>query len=211
MATLKTLNGMADANIKTVNGVARTSVKTFNGIATIPPWITLSSGDWSQDTANFTLGTGTVAWASGSNKHVRTSTSLIASSTDFDWELVAASFGTVNGPKIGFFDNVAAGNVTFPTTADILTILANGGGGPGIFKGYGSLDTSGSRSAGWLSAKTILISRRTTTYKLYLDAVLEHTWTSPTTAPAMGFYIAVETGNAFSFSGVRYRSGSGLP
>lgn len=175
----------------------------------VPPWVTISAGDWLGDTGSFTLGTGTITGNTG-DMNVRMGLTIIASAQDFDFEAAGGAFGSSNGPYMGFYDNGTATGATKPTNTNAIVSIVNGGATPG-YENNGDTN-EGPKTAGFMASVTVRLSRRGSSYKAYLNDVLNYTWTGVTGSTAGGFYFGTGGGtNGWSFSGVRYRKGSGLP
>ena len=92
-----------------------------------PPWVSLVSGDWLGDTGSFTLGTET-ATANAGDKNVRTSSSFIGASKDFDFEVICGTYpsGAGTGLLFGYSQGSGTGTET-PTTTDPQPYAKNAG------------------------------------------------------------------------------------
>ena len=174
-----------------------------------PAWTTLESGDWLGDTASTTLGSGTVTF-NATDKNIRTATSLVASGEDFDFEVTCGAFTTANGPYVGFYESGTTTGAESPTVVDPVPSVVNGGGSPGYEYGNRLTDTGGAKAAGFMSGVVVRISRRGSTFYVYLDDVLDHTFVLVSDDAAGGFYIGNGgSTSGWSMSGIRYRTGPG--
>jgi hypothetical protein len=177
------------------------------------PWISMNA-------TQFTLGdTDEGAWTgsswdfSGVDNNIRTALTLVSAAQDFDFRATGSAFGTTNGPMWGFYDNGTSNDAGTPTNTDAILYARNASGAADIGWIHGASDPDGAaKSAGWMSGKTIQISRRGSTYYGLIDGVLDRTITELTGNTAGGFFIGCTGGSHdWQANNVQYRLGPGLP
>ncbi|MDP2619270.1 MAG: hypothetical protein Q8P46_03705 [Hyphomicrobiales bacterium] len=211
MATVKTISGTAIASVKTVSGVAIASVKTVNGIDAVVPWVLTPSGLWIGDTPSFTLDTGTVT-ADASDVNIRTASSFIAASQDFDFQMLCGTWPATagHGLIIGFSPNLTGTGAQAPGTTNPIMYAKNAAVADGWMNDNDAVD--GAQAAGWMSELTIGISRRGDTFYGLIDNALDHTFTGDTGTDAGNLFIgAPGAGSGYSATVIRYRLGPNLP